>query len=164
MTTIRVEGERRAVSDQPTASSFESFYRTHQPTQVRRAALLVGSAELADDIVHEAMIGVYRNWATVREPGAYLNRSVLNGCRDAGRRRVRQRRLLARIGTETVAPPCDPLDDALARLPFRQRAAVVLRYYEQRSVAEIAATLGCPTGSVGPWIDRALTTLRKALA
>jgi RNA polymerase sigma factor (sigma-70 family) len=55
------------------------------------------------------------------------------------------------------------LDDVLATLPFRHRAAVVLRYYGDMSTAEIAAALDCAPGSVGPWIDRALKKLRKAL-
>jgi RNA polymerase sigma factor (sigma-70 family) len=57
----------------------------------------------------------------------------------------------------------DVLDDALASLPFNQRAALVLRYFEGQSTAQIAATLDCAPGSVGPWIDRGLGKLRKAL-
>jgi RNA polymerase sigma factor (sigma-70 family) len=55
------------------------------------------------------------------------------------------------------------LDDVLAILPFNQRAAVVLRYYAQLSIDEIADALGCRRGSVGPWISRALKSMRKVL-
>ena len=146
-------------------TSFDDFYRSELDRQVRRAYLLTGSAELADDIVHDAMVGMYRRWSEIDQPAAYLNRAVLNGCRDAGRRAARQRRLIGRISErpgETAAP--DVLDDVLAGLPFQQRAAVVLRYYESRTTAEIAQVLGCAPGSVGPWIDRALSAMRKALA
>lgn len=150
------------------STAFEMFYVHHLPLQVRRAFLLVGSNELANDIVHDAMIGLYQRWSDVEEPAAYLSTAVLNGCRDSGRRRDRQRRLVAKIAA-TPAPADgndahDVLDDVLATLPFQHRAAVVLRYFEQRSTAEIATTLGCPPGSVGPWIDRALTKMRKALS
>jgi DNA-directed RNA polymerase specialized sigma24 family protein len=70
---------------------FDDFYRAELDRQVRRAYLLTGSAELADDIVHDAMVAMYRRWDAIDEPAAYLNRAVLNGCRDAGRRAVRQR-------------------------------------------------------------------------
>jgi RNA polymerase sigma factor (sigma-70 family) len=143
---------------------FDDFYRAELDRQVRRAYLLTGSAELADDIVHDAMVAMYRRWAVIDEPAAYLNRAVLNGCRDAGRRAVRQRRLLSRISERPAeASQREVLDDVLAGLPFAQRAAVVLRYYESRSTAEIAQLLGCAPGSVGPWIERALRAMRKAL-
>jgi RNA polymerase sigma factor (sigma-70 family) len=146
--------------------AFEAFYTEHLPFQVRRAYLLVGSNELANDIVHDAMIGVFRRWASMRDPAAYLSTAVLNGCRDSGRRRTRQDRLVTRIAAHptSTTDPHDVLDDVLAALPFQQRAAVVLRYFEQRSTAEIATALGCSPGSVGPWIDRALTKMRKALS
>lgn len=147
------------------ASSFDEFYRSELDRQVRRAYLLTGSADLADDIVHDAMVAMYRRWRSIDEPAAYLNRAVLNGCRDAGRRAVRQRRLLGRNSERPAEMTTrDVLDDVLADLPFHQRAAVVLRYYESRSTAEIAHMLGCAPGSVGPWIDRALGAMRKALS
>ena len=50
---------------------------------MRRAALIVGSAEQAKDIMQDAMVEMYRRWQTLESPGGYLNRAVLNGCRDA---------------------------------------------------------------------------------
>lgn len=152
------------MSEHAGAPPFDDFYRSELDAQVRRAFLLTGSAELADDIVHDAMVAMYRRWATIEQPAAYLNRAVLNGCRDAGRRAARQRRLLVRLSERPrESGPRDVLDDVLADLPFPQRAAVVLRYFESRSTAEIAEMLGCAPGSVGPWIDRALGAMRKAL-
>ena len=55
------------------------------------------------------------------------------------------------------------LDDVLDELSFNQRAAVVLRYYGGLSTVEIAQALNCAPGSVGPWINRALKKMRKAL-
>jgi RNA polymerase sigma factor (sigma-70 family) len=146
------------------APGFAEFYEAELDQQVRRAFLMVGSNELANDIVHDAMVEVYRRWRHVDRPAAYLNRSVLNGCRDAGRRSATQRRLLGRLvdrGREDGIR--DVLDDALAGLPFLQRGAVVLRFYGGLSINEIADALGCAPGSVGPALDRGLTKLRKVL-
>src|SRR5690606_34813433 len=144
------------------------FYRREHTGQVRRAALIVGDRELAADLVHDAFVAVYRRWATIAEPGPYLAASVLNACRDASRRAGRHRAALARHGEPATESPDTAADEAavwsaLARLPFRQRAAVVLRFYEQRTEAEIAAALGCRPGTVGPLITRALRTLRTRI-
>lgn len=60
--------------------------------------------------------------------------------------------------------PDDLLFDVIERLPFNQRAAVVMRFYERITETEIAAALDCKPGSVGPWIHRALTAMRKELS
>jgi RNA polymerase sigma factor (sigma-70 family) len=147
--------------------AFAAFYSVEHDQQVRRAFLLTGSNEAADDVVHDAFIAVYLRWDDLDAPGAYLNRVVLNGCRDVGRRRARDERNLPRLVTTAAGADAggnDPLDDVLAGLPFNQRAAVVLRYYAQLSVDEVADALACPRGSVGPWISRALTSMRKVLS
>jgi RNA polymerase sigma factor (sigma-70 family) len=143
---------------------FAAFYQSEFAVQVRRAGILTGSSETAHDVVHDAMVEVYRRWDTLDMPGAYLNRAVLNGCHQSGRNTSAQRRLAARLMDNGPQPVVSEiLDDVLATLPFRHRAAVVLRYYGDMSTAEIAAALDCAPGSVGPWIDRALKKLRKAL-
>jgi RNA polymerase sigma factor (sigma-70 family) len=146
-------------------ADFELFYQRELLTQVRRAFLLVGSNELAKDIVQEAMVGVFKRWAVLAEPGGYLNRSVINGCHEALRRSGRDKRLVVRLRPqERPAEPTEVLDDVLATLPFNHRAAVVLRYYGGLQTEEIAEALGCAPGSIGPWIDRALKKMRKALS
>jgi len=143
---------------------FPDFYRAELAGQVRRAFLMLGDNEQANDVVSEAMAGVYRNWGALDTPGAYLNRAVLNGCRDVGRRRASSRRLLQRM-TPVDAPAAtnDVLTDVLAALPFNHRAAVVLRYYAGYTTGEIADALDCAPGSVGPWIERGLAAMRKVL-
>lgn len=143
---------------------FPDFYRAEMSGQVRRAFLMLGDNEQANDVVSEAMVGVYRNWATLEVPAAYLNRAVLNGCRDLGRRRVTSRRLLQRMTpVDATAAANDVLSDVLAALPFNHRAAVVLRYYAGYTTGEIAEALDCAPGSVGPWIERGLAAMRKVL-
>jgi DNA-directed RNA polymerase specialized sigma24 family protein len=155
----------RAVQVVPAPMTFAEFYRAEVRGQVRRAALLVGSAELANDLVHDAFVELYRRWDEIERPGPYLNRAVLNRCRDAGRRNRRLVRLLPRLVAVNGEPwEPDSIAPLLADLPFNQRAAIVLRFYVGMSNVEIAQTLHCPEGSVGPWIARALKQLRKALS
>lgn len=148
----------------PAGESFSEFYDREFGVSVRRAALLVGTSEVAHDVVQDAFIEVYRRWGTLDNPGGYLHRSVVNGCRDVARRRTSNVRLLHRLSRQQpIDGPGDVLDDVLARLTFNQRAAVVLRYYGGLTTNEIALLLDCRPGSVGPWIDRALDAMRKAL-
>jgi RNA polymerase sigma factor (sigma-70 family) len=161
---MAVNGEAGAVESQVEQGGFGDFYRLELDGQVRRAVLLLGSSEIANDVVHDAFVAVYCRWQTLEEPGPYLHMAVLNGCRGVHRQRSRQRRLLPRVVDRDAAPSVDEhLDDVLAGLPFNQRAAVVLRFYGGLTNEEIAGELGCATGSVGPWINRALAKMRKAL-
>jgi RNA polymerase sigma factor (sigma-70 family) len=146
-------------------AEFAAFYARELDGQVRRAFLLVGSNEVANDVVHDAFVAIYRRWRDIDDPGPYLNRAVLNGCRDVARRRGRDDRVLRRIATDTHDQAVsEVLDDVLRSLPFNHRAAIVLRFYAGLSVAEIADALGARPGSVGPWIDRGLKKMRSALS
>lgn len=145
------------------SESFGSFYSREYGAQVRRAVLLVGSNEAANDVVHDAFVRLYPRWGSVENPGGYLNRSVLNGARDHARRSEVRNRALPRLVDPGAVEPVDYLDDALMALPFNHRAALVLRYVVGLTTAEIADELECAPGSVGPWIDRAMRQLRKAL-
>jgi RNA polymerase sigma factor (sigma-70 family) len=149
----------------PAATEFAAFYAKELDGQVRRAFLLVGSNEAANDVVHDAFVAVYRRWDGLESPGPYLNRVVLNGCRDLARQRGRHERTLRRVvAVSDDFAMSDTLDDVLKSLPFNHRAAIVLRFYGQLSVAEIADALGTQPGSVGPWIDRGLKKMRRALS
>jgi RNA polymerase sigma factor (sigma-70 family) len=164
---VDVSANRPAVTLRPPRevdSTFTDFYEREFELQVRRAFLLLGSNDDAHDVVQNAMAAIYRRWGTLENPGGYLTQAVLNGCRDAGRRRASRQRLLVRVAErDAVEDRGEVLDDVLAGLPFNQRAAVVLRYYASMTTQEIATALGCPAGSVGPWIDRALSKMRKAM-
>ena len=116
----------------------------------------------AQDLVHDAFADVFAKWDALRDPGPYLNTAVLNRCRDHGRRAAmsdrRLRLLIPDPGNED-----EQLWDAVQHLSFNHRAVVVLRFYHRMTNNEIAAVLGCRTGSIGPWLQRALTQLRKDL-
>lgn len=149
--------------------TFAEFYAMEHEGQVRRAFLLLGAAASAHDVVADAFLAVYRRWDSIESPGPYLNRCVLNGCRDWANRRVRETpsaRDPHEVPDVRDKPPeaADHLGELLLELPFRQRAAVVLRFYGGHSEAEIAEALECRPGTVGSLIHRALAALRKDLA
>lgn len=165
--TLRGEhSEALTVANDATSSNaeFTAFYRDEHAQQVRRAALIVGSDAAAHDIVHDAMVAMLRRWTEIEHHGPYFNRAVLNGCRDLLRSQRNQLTLHRRLETDTAIDHDDVLFDVIERLPFNQRAAVVLRFYGRMTEHEIAAALDCRPGSIGPWIQRALTTMRKELS
>jgi RNA polymerase sigma factor (sigma-70 family) len=149
-------------------STFEGFYRAELDGQVRRAFLLTGSNEAANDLVHDAMVEVYGRWSLLDRPGAYLNTAVVNRCRDRARHaRVADRAapfLVGAVSTPDVGEQAVTIERALAGLPFRHRAAIVLRFYAGLTADEIAVALGCSAGSVGPWITRGLAAMREELS
>lgn len=160
--------EPASVVADPTMT-FEQFYIDELDGQVRRCFVLTGSNEIANDIVHDAMIEVFKRWPDLDSPGGYLNRAVLNRCRDHGRRRNVADRSLRMVTTADQAQPPGSTESiemrrVLARLPFNHRAALVLRYYGGATTDEIADALDCRPGSVGPWIKRGLDALRKELS
>ena len=132
-----LSGDAESVESQVGRVAFGDFYRLELDAQVRRAVLLLGSNDIANDVVHDAFIAVYRRWDTLDEPGPYLHMTVLNGCRGIHRQRSRQRRLLPRVVDRDAAASVDEhLDDVLAELPFnrarRGRAALLLRVHHRR--------------------------------
>ncbi len=148
--------------DEPDSIDFATFYSQEHEGQVRRAFLLLGTSSAAHDAVAEAFEEVFRRWDQIRDPGPYLNVVVINSCRDAAKRRGRE------TPTDRF-PDCghddraDHMADCLMGLPFRQRAAVVLRYYGGESEASIAEYLDCRPGTVGSLIHRGLKALRLQL-
>jgi len=142
--------------------SFEALYAAEATAMSRLAYLMVGSPEQAQELVHDAFAKLYERWDRVDNPGAYLRTCVVNGCRDSLRRR-----LLADRERPDVRPDAelgaDHLVDALATLPHKERAAVVLRYYEDRSEADIADLLGVRPGTVKSLLHRGLASLREVI-
>jgi RNA polymerase sigma-70 factor (sigma-E family) len=156
--------ERSARAGEPVQPRplFSEVYRDCFPDMVRLAYLLTGSAETAEDLVQESFVKLHRRWDTVEEPRPYLRRSVVNACHSHHRRRRREReRTTNEAGVAELG--ADELSDALERLPYRQRAALVLRFYHDLCEADIAAALRCRPGTVGSLIHRGLAELRKVI-
>ena len=143
--------------------SFVDVYRARFVPMVRLAVAITGSEFGAEDIVHDAFMRVHARWRDVDSPNAYLRVAVVNACRSAHRRRLRERRIQGREGRMVAHLDADEMFDALLRLPFRQRAALVLRFYEDLSDADIARVLECREGTVASLIHRGLAQLRRVI-
>ena len=144
--------------------SFDAFCRRELDWARRLAYVLVVDADAAAEIAQDAFLGLQPRYADLRNPRAYLRVTIVNGCRRHRRREARRResqRLAAE--PEAVSPPSGEILDLVDRLPERQRAVLVLRYFEGLSEAEIAETLSCRPGTVKSLASRALDRLRKEL-
>ena len=121
---------------------------------------------MARDLVHDVFVRVYGRFDGLDDPLPYLRRSVVNASRSWHRRRQleRSRTRAQHEHVPDVALEADELFDVLARLPSRQRAAIVLRFYEQMSDDEIAALLHCRPGTVASLVHRGCARLRSAMA
>ncbi|MEV0721950.1 SigE family RNA polymerase sigma factor [Micromonospora purpureochromogenes] len=152
--------------------TYEEFADSRLTALLRYAVMLTGDPHQAQDLVQDTMVRVQLNWRRVARadsPERYVRRMLTNQYVD-WRRGSWMRRVLLRGEPDESAPPAaDHAQDAvdrdqvwslLARLPRRQRASLVLRYYEDLPDAEIAEILGCAVGTVRSSISRALATLR----
>ena len=146
----------------PAHLAFDDFYRAHYQSLVRLGFLLTLSEDVARDLVHDVFARVYLGFDGLDDPLPYLRRSVVNASRSWHRRRRLERSFTAPRALETNAEP-DELFDVLARLPARQRAAIVLRFYEQMTESEIAALLHCRPGTVASLVHRGCARMRSAL-
>ncbi len=143
---------------------FDAFYADSLWGAARLAHLLTGSASVAQDIAQDAMVAVHQRWSEIDNPSAYLRATVVNLSRMAIRRWSTERRYAGRrVETVTTNPEFDETWQQLRRLPARQRSVVVLRFYEDLSLAEIAEVLGMPVGTVKSTLHRALDNLKDVL-
>lgn len=143
--------------------SFADLYRARYGPMVRLAHLLTGSNSVAEELVQDAFLRVHGRWDRIDTPGAYLRTAVVNSCRSHHRRRMLERTRRPQPPVEAAPPAHDELWDALARLPYRQRAVLVLKFYEDMAELDIAAALGCRPGTVKSLTSRALDELRKVI-
>ena len=143
--------------------TFLELYQEHFAPMVRLAVVLTGVEASAEDLVHDTFIRVHARWRRIENPPAYLRRSVVNACRSSRRRARRERRAASFAVQGVVDLDANELFDALGRLPYRQRAALVLRYYEGLTHAEIAEVLECREGTASSLIHRGLAQLRRTV-
>jgi RNA polymerase sigma-70 factor (sigma-E family) len=153
--------------------AFVEFVETANPSLRRTAYLISGDRHKADDIVQDALYKLYLHWSKINRVGnpfAYARRMVVNAAYDGGRRPWRREHSIADVPEQPVATDFasghadrDEVLAALRTLAPRQRACVVLRYYEDLSVEQAAEVLGCSEGTVKSQAARGLETLRKAM-
>ena len=146
------------------------LYRAHLPGATRLAYLLTGDRAAAEDVAQEAFLRAASRLGALRDENAfpaYLHRAVVNRVRNRARRLTLER-------ARSQPPPMpyelpdvatrDRLFAALLRLPPRQRATLVLRFYLDLSEAEVAERLGCRPGTVKSATARGLAALRADLS
>ncbi len=150
------------------------LYTRHAPDAVRLARLLTGDPALAQDLVQDAFVRLGARLVHLRRPEAfeaYLRRTVVNLARMHFRRRRVERAHASRSARapEAAVAQGDEVEDrdlvraALMRLPERQRAALVLRFYEDLPDRDVAAILRCRPGTVASLVSRGLARLRTEL-
>lgn len=164
--TLAGRGEVRL--DPQTHDAFDQFARARTAGLLRFAYVLCGDREKAADLVQDALERAALAWPRVvnrDDPEAYVRRIIVNRNVSIWRR-TRRERLVADTPEVTYESP-DPHDARLwaelATLPARQRAVLVLRFYEDLGVTETAAVLGCSVGTVKSTTSRGLARLRERL-
>ncbi|HET6866928.1 MAG TPA: SigE family RNA polymerase sigma factor [Solirubrobacteraceae bacterium] len=156
-------------------ADFDRFVADSSDTLLRTAYLIVWDLGEAEDLVQETLFEVARRWPRIRRmehPIAYARRILVNRALSGSARRTRRRQeLIALMPSEHEAAPdgtaeigaSDELIDALAALPPRQRAVLVLRYFLDLPEAEVAAALKCSLGTVKSTASRGLARLERAM-
>ena len=145
--------------------SFDAFFLDRFTELSRLAFLLTGSSGVADEIAQDACEQVYRRWDHITHPRAYARLAVVNGARAWGRRRSRQA-ANAVVVEHVSAVDADAIAvrAVLADLPQDEREVLVLRFYADLKVEDIATELEMPAGTVKSHIHRGLARMHKELS
>jgi RNA polymerase sigma-70 factor (sigma-E family) len=154
-----------------TAPTVTELFREHHLELVRLALVMVQDLATAEDVVQDAFERLHRRWRSLREPEsslAYVRSSVLNGCRSVHRRAAVARKHAPRLAEPAQAAGPDETDRgemlaALRHLPRRQREVLVLRYYLDLDIDEVAGTLRISPGTVRSTTFRGLANLARVL-
>ena len=153
--------------------SFDRFVAERLDRLLRYATALTCDPHLAQDVVQEVLLRAQQRWdriADMHAPDLYVRRMITNEYLSWRRRRAARTVASTNATLDELGPPTadpatshaerDAMRHRIARLPRKQRAAIVLRYFEDRTDAEIADVLGCTAGTVRSHVSRALASLR----
>jgi RNA polymerase sigma-70 factor (sigma-E family) len=152
--------------------AFRSFVAGRSHALQRTAYLLAGDRHLAEDLLQTALTKTYLAWPRIKDPNAveaYTRRVLVTTSTSWWRRKSAAEHPTEDVPEASIADSAsdygerDAMWRELRRLPARQRAVMVLRYYEDRSEAEIADLLGCSTGTVKAHASRAMAALKVRL-
>jgi RNA polymerase sigma-70 factor (ECF subfamily) len=159
--------------DAQAKQAYREFVTARSHALLRTAYLLTGDFGQAEDLVQTALTKTYLSWHRIRDTGAveaYVRRTMMTTATSWWRRRWRGEQPAETIPERAAAGDLaaasadrDELWRLLQRLPARQRAVVVLRFYEDLSEAEVAAVLGMARGTVKAHSSRALAAMRAQL-
>jgi RNA polymerase sigma factor (sigma-70 family) len=161
---VRPESKTSPVGAAAGDVDYSLLYGRQRLAMVRLARLLTGSFEVAEEIAQEAFLKLQLAPSVALSPEAYLRTIVTNLSRGHLRRLRLERALLPEGRIVHPAPEIDETWAVVCGLPFRQRAVLALRYYEDLPEAEIAQLLGCRLGTVKSSHHRALAALRRKLS
>jgi RNA polymerase sigma-70 factor (sigma-E family) len=169
---------RSTVDPLPTTDTgkLAELYVRYADGAVRLAYLMTGDLALAEDLVQDAFVRLAGRLVHLRDPGAfeaYLRKAVVNLSRSHFRRKKVERAYVARAGSAIEVQDRgssggsiedrDALWQALQTLSARQRAAIVLRFYEDLPEQQIAEILKCRPGTVKSLVSRGLETMRREI-
>ena len=150
-------------------ASFSAFVAARSRHLLHAAHLLTGDRHRAEDLLQTALTRAYLRWDRIDsdDPEGYVRRTMINAHTDWWRKKPWREQTTDQLPETAASDPTagydvrDAMLSALATLSGRQRAVVVLRYYEGLSEAEIAAALGCSAGTVKSAASRAMAKLRQ---
>ena len=151
---------------------YEAFVAASGSALLRLGVLLTGDRGAAEDLVQDVLERMYVQWGRIDEPHAYARAAMANGVTDRWRRLGRRPREVDLEPWHDAAVADGAAQRAersgivrnLRRLPPRQRAVIVLRYYEDWPEERIAAHLGCSRGTVKSQCSKGLARLRSLMA
>ena len=152
---------------------FEAFVVARSPALLRTAHLLTGDRGHGEDLLQQALERLYRHWRRIDgDPEGWVRRTMVNLATDRWRRRARRPAEVGRALPDAPAPGDDhraveeryDLVRALRTLTARQRAVLVLRYFDDLPEAQVAALMGCSVGTVKSTSSKALARLREQAA
>ena len=146
---------------------FNAFYRAHRAEAVRWAVALVGDRQVAEELAQDSLAAVGARLAAIDNPAGYLRRTIVHRCSSWHRAHARERRRMRRAtaGQPTsYTPATDEMLSAMAALPYKQRAAVTLRFWADWTDDQIAEALGCAPTSVRVLVHRGLAALKQEIS
>ena len=144
-------------------AGFDDFYLRERP-RLTRLAHLLASAAVAEELAQDALVATHAAWDTLDNPSAYARRVLTNLARSWQRKQVlRRRHEVDRRLPYALPPEVEDMWRHIRRLTPDQRAVVVLRFYEDLTIDEIAFVLDKPAGTVKSHLHRALAALKETL-
>lgn len=153
-------------------AAFEALFRAYSRRLIQTAYLITADRRVAEEVMQEAFAQMFRMVGQLRAPeafGAWLYRIAVREARRSSARERSERGVAVRTADGPI--PSESSDvvarqalwEAIGRLPQQQRIAVVLHYFQDRPVAEIAEIMETPEGTVKSWLHRARQTLSREM-
>ena len=147
------------------AEDFTTFFNAEYPRLAAYCARLAGDSETGTDLAQEALVRTWSRWARVAQPRPYAYLVATNLVRDTWRRQARDRQVLMDLASDRTHPPAADhgLRALVEQLPERLRVPVLLHYYADLPVAEVARVMRRPLGSIKSRLNEARSRLAELL-